>query len=213
VLIVLLLAGLVTIALVTLWVMQRTTTQPVQTPSQNRSPAPWIADSVWRALKPQGTLSRRGVIASYFVSAPELIPTTDNDRRRVPVAVVPEDVPVPPAGDWQAQLERLKNTPGRTSARRAVWPYCCERLATLLSCQGKGDSLNEIEAMAGSLDRAFLEGEINRWGGPSSDREALRATGWRGVLGELRMGVHSGTGINIFQCRACGAVFVASCAP
>lgn len=126
---------------------------------------------------------------------------------------VGEGVALPPRGELPGQLRRLLATPGRGSIMRANWPLCCERLATLISAQGDADALADIEARAGSLDLAHLEMEMSAWGGKRPGAQQEAAAGWAGILGCIRTGEHSGEGINVFQCRDCGRLFVGTCAP
>jgi hypothetical protein len=196
-----------------LWILQRTERRA---PAPSRSPVPWLADPVWRRLNPAGYAARRAALVGpalgTAVVRPSVIPVTDDDRDRAPVLPEPRGA-VPPAGTVDEQLRRLRDTPGSGRIHSPVWPYCCERLATLIACQDGGERLAEIEASAGPLDRAFLDGELDGWGGPGADRAALERQGWSAVLAGMRDGTHTGQGIAIYCCRACGRVYVASCAP
>jgi len=180
------------------------------------SPVPWIADGVWRTLNPEGLAQRSVALLGHALGAavihPTLIAVGDEDRRRAPIHRSPGGA-VPPAGTIDQQRTRLAQTPGRGKIHSPVWPYCCERLATVIACQGGRAELAAIEGASGPLDRAYLDGELDTWGGPGADRSAFKAQGWGAVLAGMREGTHSGEGISIYCCRACGRVYVASCAP
>ncbi len=196
----------------TLFFLQRLT--PPELPPAVESPVGWIADEVWLRLNPSGFLARRVVAVQPgpVVIDPHLTPAVRDDHLRVPQMLVRSDAEMPPTGTIDEQRERLLTTPGAGQIKSAIWPVCCDRLGTLISCQ-QNDLVAEIEASAGPLDRAFLCEELNSWGGPNADVESFRDAGWSEVLGRMRSGAHSGMGINIFQCRACGRIYVASCAP
>ena len=67
-----------------------------------------------------------------------------------------------------------------------------------------------LEALVGPLSRAFLEGERDGWG-PDATLEELHHRFEEQLSWMREDGVADGT--NIFQCRACGRVYVASCHP
>jgi hypothetical protein len=195
---------LVGVALATLAVMARRGAPAI--PPVGRSPAPWIADEVWR-YQPRGLLPVGGVVQ------PEIVAATEGDRARVPKAPVPKGAELPPEGTSQQQRDRLLATPGPTRIRTPVWPMCCERLAVLVAHRPTSVRLGELEAVAGALDQAYLESELASWGSPGADRNALLARGWGEVLALVRGGQHDGEGLAIYQCRACGRMYVGSCGP
>jgi len=200
------------ITFATLISIQRMT--PPEPPQATGSPVAWVADEVWQRLNPSGFLARRVVAVQPgpVVIGPHMTPATRDDHLRVPQMLVRSDAEIPPTGSLAEQRARLLKTPGGGQIKSAVWPVCCDRLGTLISCQ-QNDALAGIEQVAGPLDRAFLAEELNSWGGPNADVSSFRDHGWREVLSRMRTGAHSGMGINIFQCRACGRLYVASCAP
>lgn len=178
---------------------------------ETTSPVPWIADSVWRRLyRPLGA---HRVAPRPVVVRPELIAVEDSDRERAPTLARAANERLPPAGALEAQRRRLLQLKGSGGIHAPVWPVCCERLATLISAQGGKEVLDAIESQAGPLDRAFLDAELRSWGGPEADVDAFRRVGWSDVLAGIRRGEHTGQGVNIFHCRACERVYVASCAP
>ncbi|MEZ4270279.1 MAG: hypothetical protein R3C68_02215 [Myxococcota bacterium] len=180
---------------------------------QVKSPVPWISDDVWQGLFPQGFLGRRNLTAGKLIVNPDPIEATDADRSRAPVAPIPEGVQPSPRGTLASLRKLLQSLPGPQSIRSAVWPICCGRLGTLISRQGGRKQLAHIESIAGPLDQAYLEREIDDWGGPETDTQTLKDKGWSDVLAGIRRGEHSGQGVNIFQCRGCGRVYVASSGP
>jgi deoxyxylulose-5-phosphate synthase len=92
------------------------------------------------------------------------------------------------------------------------WPICCERLAVLLSCNGGGVTLADVETQTGPLDLAYLEAEIENSWSPRSPQELDKFLheGFRAQLEEVRRGKGEG-GLNIFRCSSCERVYVASC--
>ena len=179
-----------------------------------RSPVPWLSDAVWRDLHPRGYLSRRGAGGRALIFSPDLVQTTEADRVRAPLAPDALDPgELPPEDELASLRQHLLGTPGSGTINLAVWPVCCRRLATLISRQGRGQRLDDIESYVGSLDRAFLEGELIRWGGPGADQAPMFQKGWSEVLGQMRLGEHTGIGIHVYHCRHCHRVYVASCAP
>lgn len=208
-------AGLITgavlvVTFATLMFLRRASDR--DTRGEERSPVPWLSDVVWRQMNPQGFLARRQAgLSGPVVRNPDVTEVSDDDRRRAPL--MPAHGDCSPEGDRDAQHARLLGTPGAGSINSPVWPWCCRRLATLVSRHGGGDALARIEAHAGALDRAYLDAELRSWGGPEADIEGYRKLGWSGVLEQMRSGEHSGEGINVFHCRACGRVYVASSGP
>jgi len=203
--------GVLGAALLTLAIMQRAFAAAPEPPPAP-SPVPWLSDEVWRSLGPSdGRLARLG-FGGRPIQGPELIPVTPRDQARAPVLPIPKNAPVPPTLDFVSALRALIQTAGPGQIRTPVWPQCCQRLATLVFRQGKGTPLVTLEAQ-GPLDQAYLEGELSTWGGAAADRARLLATGWREVLAMMRAGSHHGQGIHIYQCRACGRVYVASSGP
>jgi len=197
---------------VLVWLGRSTRSQDVPRAVVEPSPLPWIADSAWSQL-----ITRRGrrwgLGSDPLVIAPRITLVTEDDLERVPEAPVPAGVSVPDTGQPRDHQLTLLQTPGGGLIRSPIWPICCERLACLISAQGGRESLVGIESFAGPLDRAFLSREFDSWGGPGADREAFRRAGWTDILQSIRDGDHSGQAINIFQCRSCGRIYVASCSP
>lgn len=89
---------------------------------------------------------------------------------------------------------------------------CCGRLSTLISEEGSGRSLASIEAETGPLDLAFMEMEIWHDWSPRNEQavEEVWQTGYQDLLAEGRKDGVLG-GVLLFQCRACGRVYVGSC--
>lgn len=89
---------------------------------------------------------------------------------------------------------------------------CCGRLATLINQEGHGRTIANIESETGPLDLAFMEMEIWHDWAPL-DQAALDsafASGYGELFRELE---GSSQGVLIFQCRACGRIYVGSCTP
>jgi hypothetical protein len=184
------------------------------------SPVAWVSDQVWtwwaRDLDPDALAPP--------ITEPEVIVVTDADRARAPVGRPLSFGPAPEPGTVDELRRRLLSTP-RLSNRGtecATWPVCCQRLSTLIWNEGMGPSLAELEA-AGPLDRAYLEEEIRTgWGSPEAVAQGLRE-GYGPALRALRSkpgffallfgAVAGGDGINVFQCRTCGRLYVGSCHP
>ena len=189
-------------------------------PEAATSPVPWLSDDVWAELNPQGFLARRALLGSPVVTDPDLIEVTDDDRRRAPT--MPDASSCGErSGLWPRHratrtrddhVRDLLATPGSGSINSAVWPLCCAALAMLIWRQGGRKDLLAIEARCGALDMAFLEGELASWGGSGSNDE-FQEHGWHDILELMRRGDHSGEGMNIFQCRGCARLYVASCGP
>lgn len=96
---------------------------------------------------------------------------------------------------------------------RPYWPVCCGVLTTLINAEGAGQALAAIEANAGPLDTSHLEADLSEdWtpGSPQQLAEAVQA-GYREELALMRRDGELGDGFNVFQCRCCGRVYIASC--
>lgn len=96
---------------------------------------------------------------------------------------------------------------------RPYWPVCCEALATLINTEGAGHTLADIEAAAGLLDGSHLEADLTEDWIPNSPQhlaEVVQA-GYREEIALMRHDGGLGDGFNVFQCRRCGRVYIASC--
>ena len=175
------------------------------------SPVPWIADEVWQAWNAGGVADA----SDCPIHEPTVMTVSDHDRRRAPALPRGLDEPVPPQANVDEMVLLLLSTPPSfLGLHDPVWPRCCQRPATLVNSQGRGRVLNAIEARAGSLDRAYIEREIREgWG--ARTREELTDLLDKGFAVQLREMRRRGAadGVNIFHCRACGKVYVASCHP
>lgn len=96
---------------------------------------------------------------------------------------------------------------------RPYWPICCGVLATLINAEGAGETLAAIEATAGSLDTSHLEGRPLRGVDTRHSRQLAEVVqaGYREELAMMRRNGDLGDGFNVFQCRCCGRVYIASC--
>lgn len=176
------------------------------------SPVPWIADEVWTdwrywAIDP---------LPANFptIEHPQVASVRDEDRERAPRATVPRGAPVPPPGPLAEQVQRLAATPAASGVRAPIWPLCCDRLATLTNHQGDGVPLEVIEDEIGPLDGGFLVETLSSNSGGRTGPQLADAMkrGYHESLSELREhGVAEG--LVIFQCRACGRVYVGGCHP
>lgn len=176
------------------------------------SPVPWIADEVWTDWQ---YWINAPLPADYpTIEHPDLIPVEAEDLDRAPHATVPQGVPVPQPGSFTELVQQLATTPPASGVRSPCWPLCCGRLATLINHQGDGLPIEQIEVQTGPLDRAFLVGDLrSNWGCKSEDELAdAMKRGYGESLSELREDGMS-EGLVIFQCRACGRVYVGGCHP
>lgn len=173
-----------------------------------RSPVPWISDEIWSSWQ-------TGDPGSNFPAFrdPRLYVVTRDDLTRTRSATVDSGAPIPA---WRTFYENLNQLQSLRSAsgqiRDPTWPMCCGRLSTLINEEGNGRSLASIEAETGPLDLAFMEMEIWHDWCPRNERDVERAwqTGYRKILDEGRKDDDLG-GVLLFQCRACGRVYVGSC--
>lgn len=172
-----------------------------------KSPVPWISDAVWSDWNRYPTRADACPIAS-----PQLSPVTDGDRARAP-RLHTACASTPPPGDPASQLHHLLSTPRASGGViHPYWPLCCDRLAVLISCNGGGLSLADVENQTGPLDLAYLETEIENGWAPRSSEELDRflREGFSELLASIRRGKGDG-GLNIFRCSSCGRVYLASC--
>jgi hypothetical protein len=88
---------------------------------------------------------------------------------------------------------------------------CCERLCTLIWNEGVGPDIVALELELGPLDRAYVEQEVLTEWGPPEHARALLDQGFGPALERIRRGKVSASGVNLFQCRACGRLYLASC--
>lgn len=172
-----------------------------------KSPVPWISDAVWSDWNRYPTKS-----AACPVAAPQLCPVTDGDRARAPRLHIAR-ASTPPPGDRASQLHHLLSTPRASGGViHPYWPLCCDRLAVLISCNGGGLTLADVEAQTGPLDLAYLETEIENGWAPRAAEELDRflREGFRELLESIRRGKGDG-GLNIFRCSCCERIYLASC--
>lgn len=176
------------------------------------SPVPWISDEIWSGIVSYGP--QEGPLP--VLREPRLYVVTRDDQRRAPVLSIAEGAKVPKWSTYyenKSHLERLKSPAG--CIHLPTWPMCCGRLATLINERGDGRSLESIEAEAGApLDLAFMEMEIwHDWTPESQESiDEIFRTGYGEMLAELRKEGMTDS-VLIFQCRACGRVYVGSCSP
>ena len=185
---------------------------PLPRKDPQRSPVPWISDEVWTDWQ-------------YWVvdPMPPDFPTVEDfrvivagveDRERAPRASLPSEAPSPPRGTIEEHERHLARTPPSVGIRSPTWPICCDQLTTLVNHQGEGTPLEQIETETGALDHAFLVEDLRQnWNcktGPEL-AEAMR----RGYGESLKCLREDGVaeGIAVYQCRACGRVYVGGCHP
>ena len=183
----------------------------------NPTPIPWIHPALLKAL-PQEKLpfkERRFNLNKQpqAVLEPQLLEVTAWDWERISGTIPPDHHQKVHPNDWAKLENQLLETAGPFVLRSPCWPICCSQLAVLLSSQGKGISLKDLESENGPLDQAFLENELKTWGGPKAKLEEYFSQGWSGILAEIREGAHSGQGINIFRCENCKRLYIGSCSP
>lgn len=173
------------------------------------SPYPWLADEVWRLWNfdiPKGVLLDEGVSP---ISQPILTVVTSADKSRARKAVSVAHGLIPPAGSLDEHEALLDSTRGVGFIGSVRWPVCCHRLATLIMNCGGGIELGKLEAETGPLDDALLEAHVS----DGRDPRAVVFRDWAEFLRQMRLGRHSGDGINMFQCRQCGRVYGAYSEP
>ena len=182
------------------------------------SPVPWISDLIWshwRELRMGAGISEASETLS-ILRDPRLYIVTRDDMRRAPVASIEQPHPVTPAWkQYDDNLQELQLLSGDfVGVRDPSWPMCCGRLATLINEQGAGRSLASIEAETGPLDLAYMEMEIWHDWCPRNLKEVEQAwqTGWQEALKPVRECEAFGGGL-LFQCHACGRIYVGSCTP
>lgn len=172
-----------------------------------KSPVPWISDAVWSDWNRQPPQTD-----ACPISTPQLCPVTASDQARAPRVHI-QGASAPPLGDLASQHRHLLSTPPASGGVvHPFWPICCERLAVLISCNGGGLSLADVETQTGPLDLAYLETEIeNGWAPRSSEElDKFLREGFRELLEALRRGKGEG-GLCIFRCSSCERVYLASC--
>lgn len=171
------------------------------------SPVPWIDDLVWAVWSKWPAKSDTSPIWE-----PRLREATEDDRRRAAMRP-PRGVPGP-TGSSELHARALAGTPpAALGMLRPYWPICCDVLATLINAEGAGETLAAIEATAGPLDNSHLAADLSEEWTPDSPRqlaEVVRA-GYREELALMRRDGELGDGFNVFQCRCCGRVYIASC--
>ena len=174
------------------------------------SPVAWLSNEIWRSWNDGDAGARDVQEPGKPISDAWPTPVTGNDRRRAARRNVAEGQPPPPAGTLEEHRARLESTPGLGYLSSVHWPVCCERLGTLISESGSLD-LELLEREAGSLDRVLTEGHLPP--GTSDGERFAREGTWQRTLAKMRAGTHSGDGVALFQCRACGRIYGAYCHP
>jgi hypothetical protein len=134
-------------------------------------------------------------------------PVSESDRARAH-RLASDAGALPPVGTLAAQERRLSETLGAGSVQGAHWPLCCDRLTTLVFLHGAGiDGLVLIDRGGA---RGCLLASVAQAAGQALD-EAL--TGWDALVEQVRRRRHSGEGMALFHCRACGRVYGAYAEP
>ncbi len=177
------------------------------TPAPVSSPVPWVDDAVWAVW------SRRQAESTISpIWEPRLREVSADDRRRA--AKGAPSGTFCPRGTLEQHEQLLRSTPPVADGMlRPYWPVCCEALATLINAEGAGHNLADIEAAAGPLDGSHLEADLTEDWTPNSPQHLAEVvqTGYREELGLMRRDSGLGDGFNVFQCRRCGRVYIASC--
>lgn len=172
------------------------------------SPVPWVSDEIWTSWRTADADQERRALRD-----PRLYVVSRDDLRRAPVASIESGARVPAWTTFEDNLRQLQAL--RLSSGGVLdpsWPMCCGRLATLINQEGHGRTIANIESETGPLDLAFMEMEIWHDWAPL-DQAALDsafASGYGELFRELE---GSSQGVLIFQCRACGRIYVGSCTP
>lgn len=178
--------------------------------ASHSSPVPWVSDEIWTSWTASEPDQERPALRD-----PRLYIVSRDDLRRAPVGSIETGAEVPAWTTFDVNLRQLQAL--RLSSGGLLdpsWPMCCGRLATLINQEGYGRSIASIEAETGPLDLAFMEMEIWHDWAPQ-DQRALDAA-FAGGYGELfqELGREDALqGVLLFQCRACGRIYVGSCAP
>ncbi len=176
-------------------------------PARGPSPVRWIDELVWAVWSKWPPKSETSPIWE-----PRLRNVSEDDRRR---AARGQARGAPgPQGPLEQHAQALAETPpAALGLLRPYWPVCCDALATLINAEGAGHPLTEIEASVGSLDTSHLEADLSEDWTPKSDQELAEVVkiGYREELAVMRAEGELGDGFNIFQCRNCGRVYIASC--
>jgi hypothetical protein len=184
---------------------------PPEPPELQPSPVPWISDEIWSSWVAQGSDEEE----HPALRDPRLYVVTRDDLRRAPSATIDEGAKVPRWATYRANLEELRHLRVRSGGvLDPSWPMCCGRLATLVNQEGEGRSLPGIEAEAGPLDLAFMEIEVWHDWAPQ-DQETVDSafrTGYRDLFNHLGKDGPL-EGLLLFQCRACGRIYIGSCTP
>jgi hypothetical protein len=180
---------------------------PARSPSRE-SPVPWIDDAVWTAWSQHPTLEAESPIVR-----PTIGEVSADDRERAGRRPVRPGERSPPEGTLDAHTQLLASTPAAAGVVYSpLWPVCCRRLTTMISCEGAGQSLVSIENAAGNLDHAFIESLV-----ASASEDGATAVNYRrqhGYSQELRLmrhDQHGGDGFVIFECRSCGRTYLSTC--
>lgn len=172
------------------------------------SPVPWVSDEIWASWTTSGSDPERRALRD-----PRLYVISRDDLRRAPVASIESGAKVPAWTTFEDNLRQLQAL--RLSSGGVLdpsWPMCCGRLATLINQEGYGRTIASIEAETGPLDLAFMEMEIwHDWAPLDQDAlDSAFASGYGELFRELE---GSSQGVLVFQCRACGRIYVGSCTP
>lgn len=175
--------------------------------STTPSPVPWIDDLVWAVWARWPAKSDDSPIWE-----PRLREATEDDRRRA-ARRPPRGVPGP-TGSREQHAHALAGTPASALGMlRPYWPICCDVLTTLINAEGAGEALATIETSAGPLDTSHLAAALSEDWTPESPRQLAEVVekGYREELTLMRCDGELGDGFNVFQCRCCGRVYIASC--
>lgn len=162
------------------------------------SPYPWIADSLWMAWQRRATDADR---TRPIVNDCLVIPVSDDDRARA-ARLGGDGKDLPPAGTVATHEQLLFGTHGAGRVVGGHWPVCCDRLATLIFIHGAGEEGNAV-IDSGRADGCLLASVAEEAGQPLADAVA----DWNTLLKRVREHRHSGEGISLFHCRACGRVY------
>jgi len=176
-------------------------------PPPTPSPVPWIDDLVWAVWSRWPAKSDDSPIWE-----PRLREATEDDRRRA-ARRPPRGIPGPTGSSEQHARTLAGTPPAALGILRPCWPICCSTLTTLINSQGAGEALDAIEATAGPLDTSHLEADLSEDWTPKSPQHLAEVVqiGYREEIALMRRDGGLGDGFNVFQCRRCGRVYIASC--
>lgn len=154
-----------------------------------------IEPALWQRMQ---RFSAGGSEGWRVIQEAKVVPVHPAAHVAAPVEPLVVALPLPPPGTLATQEVRLAAVRGGGHVVGVEWPVCCDRLAVLHFHNGAGETLDA------ALDAGILDDCLLREGAPAPSEDRAQ---WAEMMERVRKRKHSGEGMSVFRCAACGRLY------